>query len=268
MAMKLNAVEKANDSILRQYNSQIEKSVRQLGLNHTTTQNLINAAVQIFGAGNMKTMKNTRVLSESQLNKNTGEIYGIPQIARNRATLSQTAKAKELRATTQYTRGELKGNYKALYDVSKHYQRAIRRAEQKIRMYIPNYIADLTATEPNAANKYVQSQLTQNVINQQTMYDDLASEIFEAYENAKESGDDTDDFETFARDFHDKSKIDDKRKIDDNDTMLSWLEEQRNKLLREKSNIDRQQENYARFRVDELERIRRDIDNGEFEDIL
>ena len=64
MAMKLNAVEKANDSILRQYNSQIEKSVRQLGLNHTTTQNLINAAVQIFGAGNMKTMKITRLLSE------------------------------------------------------------------------------------------------------------------------------------------------------------------------------------------------------------
>lgn len=262
MAMKLNAAEKANDSILRQYNSQIEKSVRQLGLNHTTTQNLINAAVQIFGAGNMKTMKITRVLSESQLNKNTGEIYGIPQIARNRATLSQTAKAKELRATTQYTRGELKGNYKALYDVSKQYQRAIRRAEQKIRMNIPDYIADLTATEPNAANKYVQSQLTQDVINQQTMYDDLASEIFEAYEDAKDAGDDTDDFETFAHGFHDK------RKIDDNDAMLAWLEEQRNKLLREKSNIDRQEENYARFRIDELERIRRDIDNGEFEDIL
>ena len=176
--------------------------------------------------------------------------------------MSQTAQAKELTATTQYTRGELKGNYKALYDVSKQYQRAIRRAEQKIRMNIPDYIADLTSTEPNAANKYVQSQLTQDVINQQTMYDDLASEIFEAYEDAKESGDDTDDFETFAHGFHDK------RKIDDNDAMLAWLEEQRNKLLREKSQIDRQEENYTRFRVDELERIRRDIDNGEFEDIL
>lgn len=262
MAMKLNTVEKANDNILRQYNSQIEKSVRQLGLTHTTTQNLINAAVQVFGAVNMKTMKITRVLSESQLNKNTGEIYGIPQIARTRATLSQTAKAKELRATTQYTRGELKGNYKAIYDVSKQYQRAIRRAEQKIRMNIPDYIADLTSANPNVANKYVQSQLTQDVINQQTMYDDLASEIFEAYEDAKETGDDTDDFETFAHSFHDR------RKIDDNDAMLLWLNDQRNNLLREKATIERQEENYTHFRIGELERIRRDIDNGEFEDIL
>lgn len=262
MAMKLSTVEKANDSILRQYNSQIEKSVRQLGLNHTTTQNLINTAVQIFGAGNMKTMKITRVLSESQLNKNTGEIHGIPQIARTRSTLSKTSKAKELRATTQYTRGELKGNYKALYDVSKQYQRAIRRTEQKIRMSIPDYIADLTSTNPNVANKYVQSQLTQDAINQQTMYDDLASEIFEAYEDAKEIGDDTDDFETFAHNFHDR------RKIDDNDVMLSWLNDQRNILLREKANIDRQEENYTHFRIGELERIRRDIYNGEFEDIL
>ena len=261
MAMKLNAVEKANDSILRQYNSQIEKSVRQLGLNHTTTQNLINAAVQIFGAGNMKTMKITRVLSESQINKNTGEIYGIPQIARNRATLSQTAKAKELKNTTQYTRGELKGNYKALYDVSKQYQRAIRRAEQKIRMNVPDYLADLTATEPNAVNKYVKSKLTQGAINQQTMYDDLASEIFEAYEDAKDLGDDTDEFEKFADYFHEH------RKTDDNDAMLSWLEEQRNKLLREKTQIERQEENYYTFRVDELEKIRRDIGNGEFIDL-
>lgn len=262
MAMKLNDVEKANDNILRQYNKQIEKSVRQLGLNHTTTQNLINTAVQIFGVNNMKTMKITRLVSESQLNKNTGEIHGVPQISRNRATLSQTAKTKELRATTQYTRGELKGNYKALYDVSKQYQRAIRRAEQKIRMNIPDYIADQTSSNHNIASKYVQSQLTQDVINQQTMYDDLASEIFEAYEDAKDSGDDTDDFETFAHNFHDR------RTVDDNDAMLSWLNTQRNNLLREKANIERQEENYAHFRIDELERIRHDIVNSEFEDIL
>lgn len=262
MAMKLNAVEKANDSILRQYNSQIEKSVRQLGINHTTTRNLINAAVQIFGADNMKTMKITRVLSESQLNKTTGEIYGIPQISRNRATLSQTTKAKELRAMTQYTRGELKGNYKALYDVSKQYQRAIKRAEQKIRMNIPDYIADMTTSNPNAANQYVKSQLTQGAVNQQTLYDDLASEIFEAYEDAKESGDDTDDFETFAHGFHDK------RKIEDNENMLFWLEEQRAKLLRDKSQIDNENETPTHYSINEMERIRRDINNGEFEDIL
>lgn len=261
MAMKLNATEKANDSILRQYNSQIEKSVRQLGLNHTTTQNLINAAVQIFGAGNMKTMKITRVLSESQLNKTTGEISGIPQIARNRSTLSQTAKAKELRATTQYTRGELKGNYKALYDVSKQYQRAIKRAEQKIRANIPDYIADLTTTQPNAANKYVKSQLTQSAINQQTMYDDLASEIFEAYANAKDNGEDTDDFVQFANYFHENRQT-------DNDAMLAWLEEQRTKLLSEKTQIEQTTNAGPSFSVNELEKIRRGIDNGEFEDIL
>lgn len=257
MAMKLNAVEKANDSILRQYNSQIEKSVRQLGLYNTTTQNLINAAVQIFGANNMKTMKITKVL-----NATTGELFDIPQIARNRKTLSETAKAKELKAETQYTRGELKGTYKALYNVSKQYQKALRRAEQKIRMNIPDYIADATKTNPKAAAQYVQEQLTPDAIQSQARYDDLASEIFEKYEETKKLGDDTRDFENFADYFHEH------RKTDDNESMLAWLEQQRAKLLAEKTQIERQEENYMNLRMDELERVRREINNGEFEDLF
>ena len=56
MAMKMTAVEKQNDSIIRAYNSQIEKAVKQLGYGHTVTQNLINNATMIFGENNMKQM--------------------------------------------------------------------------------------------------------------------------------------------------------------------------------------------------------------------
>ena len=57
MAMKMTAIEKQNDSIIRAYNSQIEKSVKQLGYYHTVTQNLINNAKLIFGENNIKQMK-------------------------------------------------------------------------------------------------------------------------------------------------------------------------------------------------------------------
>ena len=39
MAMKMNAAEKANDSIIRAFNKQIENAYRKLGYNHTVTQN-------------------------------------------------------------------------------------------------------------------------------------------------------------------------------------------------------------------------------------
>ena len=255
MAMKLNAVEKANDSIIRQYNKQIEKSVRQLGFNNTITQNLINTATQIFGSNSMKVMKVTIGFSRNQTNENTGEIIGIPQISRTRATLSQTAKAKELRATTQYTRGELKGNYKSLYNVTKAYQKSIRLATQKIRANLPQNIIEQSKTNPNVVNEYINANLTNESIQNQTNYDDLASEIFEAYEELKDLGDDTEEFEKFAHFYHDE------RNNYSDDALLNYIKEKRDELIRYKSKDERDEENYFAAR-DALGNL------DEYEDIL
>lgn len=255
MAMKLNAVEKANDNIIRQYNKQIEKSVRQLGFNNTITQNLINTATQIFGSNSMKSMKVTIGFSRNQINENTGEIIGIPQISRTRATLSQTAKAKELRATTQYTRGELKGNYKSLYNVTKAYQKSIRLATQKIRANLPQNIIEQSKTKPNAVNEYINANLTNEAIQNQTNYDDLASEIFEAYEELKDLGDDTEEFEKFAHFYHDE------RNNYSDDALLNYIKEKRDELLRYKTKDERDEENYFAAR-DVLGNL------DEYEDIL
>lgn len=255
MAMKLNAVEKANDSIIRQYNKQIEKSVRQLGFNNTITQNLINTATQIFGSNSMKAMKVKIGFSQNQINENTGEIIGIPQISRTRATLSQTAKAKELRAITQYTRGELKGNYKSLYNVTKAYQKSIRLAAQKIRANLPQNIIEQSKTNPNAVNEYINANLTNEAIQNQTNYDDLASEIFEAYEELKDLGDDTGEFENFAHFYHDE------RNNYSDDALLNYIKEKRDELLRYKSKDERDEENYFAAR-DALGNL------DEYEDIL
>lgn len=253
--MKLNAVEKANDSIIRQYNKQIEKSVRQLGFNNTITQNLINTATQIFGSNSMKAMKVKIGFSQNQINENTGEIIGIPQISRTRATLSQTAKARELRATTQYTRGELKGNYKSLYNVTKAYQKSIRLATQKIRANLPQNIIEKSKTNPNAVNEYISANLTNEAIQNQINYDDLASEIFEAYEELKDLGDDTEEFEKFAHFYHDE------RNNYSDDALLNYIKEKRDELLRYKSKDERDEENYfaARNALGNLD---------EYEDIL
>lgn len=255
MAMKLNAVEKANDNIIRQYNKQIEKSVRQLGFNNTITQNLINTATQIFGSNSMKAMKVKIGFSQNQINENTGEIIGIPQISRTRATLSQTAKAKELRATTQYTRGELKGNYKSLYNVTKAYQKSIRLATQKIRANLPQNIIEQSKTNPNAVNEYINANLTNEAIQNQTNYDDLASEIFEVYEELKDLGDDTEEFENFAHFYHDE------RNNYSDDALLNYIKEKRDELLRYKSKDERDEENYFAAR-DALGNL------DEYEDIL
>lgn len=253
--MKLSAVEKANDNIIRQYNKQIEKSVRQLGFNNTITQNLINTATQIFGSKSMKSMKVTIGFSRNQTNENTGEIIGIPQISRTRATLSQTAKAKELRATTQYTRGELKGNYKSLYNVTKAYQKSIRLATQKIRANLPQSVIEKSKTNPNAVNEYINEHLTNEAIQNQTNYDDLASEIFEAYEELKDLGDDTEEFEKFAHFYHDE------RNNYSDDALLNYIKEKRDELIRYKSKDERDEENYFAAR-DTLGNL------DEYEDIL
>ena len=133
MAMKMTAVEKQNDSIIRAYNSQIEKSVKQLGYYHTVTQNLINNAKLIFGENNMKQMT-----KKSRIDTITGNQIHIPQISRNRKTIS-TDMAKKLQTETKTKTG----TYKNMYDVSKHYQKAIDNAIAQRRANIPDNLMQI-----------------------------------------------------------------------------------------------------------------------------
>lgn len=193
MAMKLSAVEKQNDSIIRAYNTQIEKAVKQLGYSNTITQNLINNAKIIFGETNMKQMTKKSVKDIV-----TGEIVHIPQISRNRKTLA-TNKAKELQKETKTK----SGTYKNMYDVSKHYQNAIDKAIAKKRANIPQKFMEIKNIKDRTKEiKNYVNNVTKTDINEQIIVNDLISEIYEKYKIAKENGENVDDYIEFSNDFH------------------------------------------------------------------
>ena len=204
--MKMTAAEKANDSIIRAFNKQIENAYRKLGYNHTVTQNLVNQAKSIYGAANMKEMKITAGYTAGQIDKTTGEIFGIPQINRNRANVSNGMKAKALKAATQYTAGNKKGQFKSMYDVTKAHQKAIEQVRQSILKSIP--AGDIRSSTPKQLEQRIKKELKPERIQKQIIENDLASEIFAAYEKAKEDGDDLELYQDFARNYHDGKEID------------------------------------------------------------
>lgn len=230
MAMKLSATEKANDSIIRAYNKQIEQSVRRLGINHTITQNLINNAYSVFGSNNVKEMKITLGYSGGQIDYTTGEIFGIPQIKRGRSQVSDTLKAKALKASYQYMHGETKGKIKYPYDSSKAYQKAIKQAALDIQKKSIT-AKDITTNAPKLKDvaKRAFKQITPKKINERIVYNDLASEIFAAYEEAKKDGDKLDEYQDFAKIHHhgDRTMIDKE--------LLDRISESRREALIEKS---------------------------------
>ena len=198
MAMKMTAVEKQNDSIIRAYNSQIEKAVKQLGYGHTVTQNLINNATMIFGENNMKQMA-----KKAGKDVVTGKTISIPQISRNRKTVS-SGKAKELQKETKTKTG----TYKNMYDVSKYYQKAIDNAIAMRRADIPNNLMKIKDINKRtkAIKNYV-NNVTKQEIRNQINISDLISETFEKYEIAKENGDDVTDYIEFANDYHSGNEV-------------------------------------------------------------
>lgn len=206
MAMKMTPAEKANDSIIRAFNKQIENAYRKLGYNHTVTQNLVNQAKSIYGAQNLKEMKITAGYTDGQIDKSTGEIFGIPQISRNRANVSNGMKAKALKAATQYTSGDKKGQFKSMYDVTKAHQKAIEQVRQSILKGIP--AGEIRSSTPQQLEKRIRKELKPERIQKQIIENDLASEIFAAYEQAKEDGDDLELYQDFARNYHDGKEID------------------------------------------------------------
>lgn len=204
--MKMTPAEKANDSIIRAFNKQIENAYRKLGYNHTVTQNLVNQAKSIYGAQNLKEMKITAGYTAGQIDKTTGEIFGIPQINRNRANVSNGMKAKALKAATQYTAGNKKGQFKSMYDVTKAHQKAIEQVHQSILKSIP--AGDIRSSSPKQLEQRIKKELKPERIQKQIIENDLASEIFAAYEQAKEDNDDLELYQDFARNYHDGNEID------------------------------------------------------------
>lgn len=225
MAMKLNAAEKANDSIIRAFNKQIENAYRNLGYNNTVTQNLVNKAISIYGKNTMKEMSITLGYSPNQIDRTTGEIHAIPQIQRNRANVSNTTKAKALKAETQYTSGDKKGQYKNMYDVSKAYQKAIKQARQNIIKSLPN--ETIKTKTPKQLEREIRKKLTRERIAKQVLENDLASEIFAAYEQAKEDGDDIELYQEYANNYHSGGDVD----LD----LINRIAEQRYQTLVDKS---------------------------------
>ena len=215
MAMKMTAVEKQNDSIIRAYNSQIEKAVKQLGYGHTVTQNLINNATMIFGENNIKQMS-----KKSRIDTITGNQIHIPQIARNRKTIS-TDKAKKLQSETKTKAG----TYKNMYDVSKHYQKAIDNAIAQRRANIPDNLMQIKDINKRtkAIKNYVNNVAKQE-IKIQINLNDLISETFERYKKAKENGDDLTDYIEFANDYHNGNEI-------NHETLLNLKKKQYEKQL-------------------------------------
>lgn len=215
MAMKMTAAEKQNDSIIRAYNSQIEKSVKQLGYYHTVTQNLINNAILIFGENNIKQMT-----KKSRIDSITGNQVHIPQISRNRKTVSSDM-AKKLQTETKTK----SGTYKNMYDVSKHYQKAIDNAIAQRRANIPDTLMKIKDinNRTETIKKHV-NNVTKQEIKNQININDLISETFEQYNIAKEKGDDVSDYIEFANDYHNGNEI-------NHETLLNLKKKQYGKQL-------------------------------------
>ena len=215
MAMKMNATEKQNDNIIRAYNSQIEKSVKQLGYYHTVTQNLINNAKLIFGENNIKQMA-----KKSRIDSITGNQVHIPQISRNKKTVSSDM-AKKLQTETKTK----SGTYKNMYDVSKHYQKAIDNAIAQRRANIPDSLMQIKDINKRtkAIKNYV-NNVTKQEIRNQINIKDLISETFEQYKIAKERGDDVTDYIEFANDYHSGNEI-------NHETLLNLKKKQYGKQL-------------------------------------
>lgn len=163
MAMKLDPMEKRADSILRQYNNQLTKSYGQLGKTHTVSANLLSKARDLFGENNIRYNKN-----------------GVPQIARNRGTLKMYGEANTLRRDAQYTKGDLKGQYKPMYDVSKAYQRAVNQVRQRARNKVPEDILKIKdiSKRTDKIKKYVNEQTNKKNIDRVLKLNDMIAELY------------------------------------------------------------------------------------------
>lgn len=212
MASKLTSAQKSADSAIRAYNKQIEKAYRELGYNHTVTRNLVATAKSIFGGGQIKE-QSIKSVSRAMIDATTGEVHAIPQISRSKQNLDRAVNQKLIKELDRRTKfknttgradlDKYNGTYSRLYSVSMAKQDAINKAIQYNKANLPQDIKDALRSATTIKDKndildnYNRAHLTSDDIYRQIQYNDLASELFDAYHQTRnefiEAG--IDDFE-------------------------------------------------------------------------
>lgn len=215
MAMKLTNAEKAVDSAIRAYNRQIEKAYNELGYDHTVTRNLVSTARSIFGKDSIKTMA-TKYIDRKNIDYSTGEYHETIQIKRDRATLTKALNTNAIKmldkatkfknATSDRSLDKYNGQYNRMYNVTMARNKAIERVRAFHTAHLPDNIKEQMqgksiAQKDKILDRYLRSMTTSDNIDTQLLYDDLASEVFEGYKQARnEIGNDPDDYdEDFLR---------------------------------------------------------------------
>lgn len=214
MAMKLTDAEKAVDSAIRAYNRQIEKAYTELGYDHTITRNLVSTARSIFGKDSVKTMK-TKYIDKKNIDYSTGEYHETIQIKRTRDVLTkainnnlieQLNKATRFKNTTSNrSLDKHNGEYNRLYNVTMARNQAIEQLRMFHQSHLPEHIQNQmrgksVAQKTDILNAYLKQMTTRDNIDTQIFFNDLASEVFAGYHQARNEIDDTYDYdENFLR---------------------------------------------------------------------
>lgn len=214
MAMKLDATEKAIDSAIRAYNKQLEQAFAKLGYDHTITRNLVSTARSIFGKDSVKTMT-TKHVDKKNIDMSTGEYFETIQIRRDRATISK-AKEKNLisllnkavkyeNKTRNRELDKFNGSYKTMYNVSHAYNNAVEQVRAFHTANLPEHIKDAmkgksVVEKDKILEGYLKTITHTDNIDIQLLYNDISSEVFATYAQARQEIDDNDDFdENFLR---------------------------------------------------------------------
>lgn len=214
MAMKLDSTEKAIDSAIRAYNRQLEQAYTKLGYDHTITRNLVSTARSIFGKDSVKYM-GTKYIDKKNLDYSTGEYHETLQIKRDRKTITKAKDNNLIDMLNKATKFENKtgnkdldkynGTYKTLYNVSHAYNKAIEQVRAFHTANLPQHIKDVmkgksVAEKDKILEGYLKTQTHTDNIDIQIFYNDLSSEIFATYSQARAEIDDADDYdENFLR---------------------------------------------------------------------
>lgn len=206
MAMKLTEAQKAVDSAIRAYNRQIEKAYTELGYDHTVTRNLVSTARSIFGKDAVKTME-TKYIDRKNIDYSTGEYHETVQIKRNKSVLDNAIKnnlidqlnkaTKFKNTTTNRELDKYNGSYNRMYNVSMARNQAIDQLRMFHQAHLPDHIKNAmkgksVAQKNDILQNFLKRVTTQNNIDMQIIYNDLASEVFAGYHQARNEIDNSD----------------------------------------------------------------------------
>lgn len=214
MAMKLTEAEKTVDSAIRAYNRQLERAYSELGYDHTITRNLVSTARSIFGKDSVKTME-AKYVDRKNIDYSTGEYHETIQIKRTRAVINkainnnlidQLNKATRFKNTTNNRDlDKHNGEYNRLYNVTMARNKAIDQLRMFHQAHLPEHIQNQmrgksVAQKADILNAYLKQMTTRDNIDTQIFFNDLASEVFDGYHQARNEIDDADDYdENFLR---------------------------------------------------------------------